>query len=80
MLVGVGWERAVATACGMGPAGCSNNPDGDGDGLQTRPLMHGRSETGRQGDRVSSDNDGKTPGGPGLQIGMGKMINVANNS
>ena len=80
MLVGVGWERAVATACGVGPAGCSDNPDGGEGDLQTRPLTRGRSETGRRGDRVSSDDDGKTPGGPGLQIGMGKMINVAKNS
>ena len=80
MLVGVGWERAVATVCGVGPAGCSDNPDGDEGDLQTRPLTRGRSEIGRRGDRVSSDDDGKTPGGPSLQIGMGKMINVAKNS
>ena len=67
-------------ACGVGPAGCSDNPDGDEGDLQTRPLMRGRSEIGRRGDRVSSDDDGKTPGGPGLRIGMGKMINVAKNS
>ena len=80
MLVGVGWGRVVATACGVGPAGCSDNPDGDEGDLQTRPLTRGRSEIGRRGDRVSSDDDGKTPGGPGLRIGMGKMINVAKNS
>ena len=80
MLVGVGGERAVATACGVGPAGCSDNPDDDEGDLQTRPLTRGRSEIGRRGDRVSSDDDGKTPGGPGLRIGMGKMINVAKNS
>ena len=70
----------MATACGVGPAGCSDSPDGDEGDLQTRPLTRGRSETERRGDRVSSDDDGKTPGGPGLQIGMGKMINVAKNS
>ena len=80
MLVGVGWERAVATVCGVGPAGCSDNLDGNEGDLQTRPLTRGRSEIGRRGDRVSSDDDGKTPGGPGLRIGMGKMINVAKNS
>ena len=80
MLVGVGEEQAVATACGVGPAGCSDSPDGDEGDLQTRPLTRGRSETERRGDRVSCDDDGKTPGGPGLRIGMGKMINVAKNS
>ena len=67
----------VATACGVRPAGCSNSPDGNEGDLQTRPLTRGRSETGRRGDRVSSDDDGKTPGDPDLQIGMGEMINVA---
>ena len=70
----------MATACGVGPVGCSDSPDGNDGDLQTRPLTRGRSETERRGDRVSSDDDGKTPGGPGLRIGMGKMINVAKNS
>ena len=70
----------MTTVCGVGPMECSNSSDGNKGNLQTHLLVCGRSEIGRRGDRVSSDDDGKTPGGPGLRIGMGKMINVAKNS
>ena len=60
VLVGMGWRQVVTTVCGVGPMECSNSSDGNKGNLQTHLLVCGRSEIGRRGEYVSSDDDRKT--------------------
>ena len=56
----------MATVCGVGPAECSGSSNGNEGDLQTHLLMHRKSEIEHQGGCVSSNDDEKTLGGPGL--------------